>query len=135
MMEFVLWVIFTKIVSKVVIICHYFIDGYYWWLLLMIDDYYWLLMMIICYCNKTNCSSSIYKVIRPVLNFFFFYDMISQALKSTKKHQKAPKHTKKYENALKSTTNLRFINLNSLTQDLSIRHKFIKLKRHLSGKK
>ena len=31
-------------------------------------------------------SSSIYKVIRPVLNFFFFYDKISQALKSTKKH-------------------------------------------------
>ena len=31
-------------------------------------------------------SSSVYKVIRPVLNFFFFYDKISQALKSTKKH-------------------------------------------------
>ena len=31
--------------------------------------------------------SSIYKeVIRPVLNFFFFYEKISQALKSTKKH-------------------------------------------------
>ena len=46
-----------------------------------------LLLMIICYCNKTNFSSSIYKVIRPVLNFlFFFYDKISQVQKSTKKH-------------------------------------------------
>ena len=43
--------------------------------------------MIICYCNKTNFSSSIYKVFRPVLNFLFFYDKISQiqkALKSAK---------------------------------------------------
>ena len=57
MMEFILWVIFTKIVSKVVIICDYFIDNYwwlliiidnyYWWLMIIIDDYYWLLMMII----------------------------------------------------------------------------------------
>ena len=32
-------------------------------------------------------SSNINEVIRPVLNFlFFFYDKISQALKSTKKH-------------------------------------------------
>ena len=39
-----------------------------------------------------NWSSSIYKVIRPVLNFlFFFYDKISQVQKSTKKHQKALK--------------------------------------------
>ena len=38
-------------------------------------------------CEKINCSSSIYKVIRPVLNFlFFFYDKISQVQKSTKKH-------------------------------------------------
>ena len=29
-------------------------------------------------------SSSIYGVIRPVLNFFFFYDKISQALKALK---------------------------------------------------
>ena len=55
-----------------------------------------------------------------VLNFlFFFYDKISQALKSTKKHQKAPKGTKKHQKVLKNTTNLRFI----------------KLKKHLSGKK
>ena len=48
-------------------------------------------------------SSSIYKVIRPVLNFllFFFYDKILPARKSAKKHQKA----------LKSTANLRFIDL------------------------
>ena len=39
-----------------------------------------------------NWSSSIYKVIRPVLNFlFFFYDKILQVQKSTKKHQKALK--------------------------------------------
>ena len=35
-----------------------------------------------------HLSSSIYEVIRPVLNFlfFFFYDKISQVQKSTKKH-------------------------------------------------
>ena len=42
-------------------------------------------------------SSNINEVIRPVLNFlFFFYDKISQALKSTKKYQKALKSTKKH---------------------------------------
>ena len=50
-----------------------------------------------------NWSSSIYKVIRPVLNFlFFFYDKILQVQKSTKKHQKALKSTKKHQKALKS---------------------------------
>ena len=73
-------------------------------------------------CNETHCSSNIYKVIRPVLNFF--YNKISQAPKSTKKHQKA----------LKSTANLRFINLRFIDQDLSIRRKFIRFKRYLSGK-
>ena len=45
-----------------------------------------------------SVSSSIYKVIRPILNFFlfFFYDKISQAPNSTKKHYKALKSTKKY---------------------------------------
>ena len=60
-------------------------DDYYgdYLLLLMIIDDYLLLLMIICYCNKTNFTSSIYKVIRPVFNFFFFfYDKISQALKA-----------------------------------------------------
>ena len=47
-------------------------------------------------------SISIYRVIRPV-----FYDKISQAPKSTKSTKKHEKHQK----ALKSTTNLRFINL------------------------
>ena len=64
MMEFILWVIFIKIVSKGVIICDYCIDDYlwlliiidnYWFLLIIIigdwllfdDDFYWLLMMII----------------------------------------------------------------------------------------
>ena len=32
------------------------------------------------------------EVIRPILNFFFFYDKISQVQKSTKKHQKALKN-------------------------------------------
>ena len=32
-----------------------------------------LLLVIICYCNKTNFSSSIYKAIRPILNFLFFF--------------------------------------------------------------
>ena len=61
-------------------------------LLMIIDDYLLLLMivllllMIICYCNKSNFSSSINGVTIPVLNFFFFYDKISQVQKSTKKH-------------------------------------------------
>ena len=63
------------------------IDDYYWWLIIITDSWWWLLLIIICYCNKTNFSSSIYKVIRPVLNLlFFFYDKISQVQKSTKKH-------------------------------------------------
>ena len=47
-----------------------------------------IIMMIIGYCNKTNFSSSINGVIRPVLNFlfFFFYDNISQLQKINKKH-------------------------------------------------
>ena len=67
MMEFMLWVIFTKVVSKVVKICDYFIDDYYWWLLMIIDDdllllmiivdYWWLILMIVRKnCNKTNFS-------------------------------------------------------------------------------
>ena len=44
--------------------------------------------------NKVD-SSIIIEVIRPVLNFFF-YDKISQVQKSTKKHQKALKSTKKH---------------------------------------
>ena len=51
-------------------------------------------------------SSSIYGVIRPVLNFFFFYDKISQAPKDTRKHQKAAKSTKKHQKALKGTKRL-----------------------------
>ena len=63
-----------------------------WWLLLLIidDDYYWWLLLLTIIkkdCNKTNYSSSINKVIRPILNILFFvYDKISQAPKSTKKH-------------------------------------------------
>ena len=69
------------------------IDDYYWWL--FDDDY--LMMIIKKDCNKTNCSSGIYKVIRPVLNFLsFFYDKISQALKSTQKHSKELKSTKRH---------------------------------------
>ena len=42
---------------------------------------------------KYYTSSNINEVIRPVLNFlFFFYDKISQVQKSTKKHQKALKN-------------------------------------------
>ena len=66
-------------------------------------------------CDKINFGSNINEVIRPVLNFlFFFFDFTS-----TKKHQIALKSTKKHQKALKNTTNLRFI----------------KLKKHLSGKK
>ena len=43
--------------------------------------------------NKT--SSNINEVIRAVLNFLlFFYEKISHAQKSTKKHKKAPANTK-----------------------------------------
>ena len=74
-------------------------DDYYCFIILLlliivIDDYL-LLLMIICYCNKTNFSSSINEVISPVLNFlFFFHDKISQVQKSMTKHQKALKSTK-----------------------------------------
>ena len=45
----------------------------------IIDNYYgWLFVIVM----KINVSSSIYKVIRPVSNFFFFYDKISQTLKA-----------------------------------------------------
>ena len=129
MMEFILWVIFTKIVSKVVIIKKLWL--FYWWLLLMIIDDYWWLLMIICYwwlllmiikkdCNKTNCSSIYKEVIRSFfILFIFFYDKISQAPKGTKRyqiapnstkyHQKAPKGTKRHQRAPKSITNLKFI--------------------------
>ena len=54
-----------------------------------------------------NWSSSIYKVIRPVLNFLFFFTIrfhkYKKALKSTKKHQKALKSTKKHQKAPKGT--------------------------------
>ena len=63
--------------------------------------------------DKINFSSNINEVIRPVLIFLFF------DFTKTKKHQIAPKSTKKHQEALKNTTNLRFI----------------KLKKHLSGKK
>ena len=45
-------------------------------------------------------SSNGNKVIRPVLNFLFFFTIrfhkYKKALKSTKKHQKAPKSIKKH---------------------------------------
>ena len=69
----------------------------YWLLLIIIIDYWWWLLMIIKkYCNKTNSSSSIYKFIRPVLNFLFFFKIRFH------KHRKAQKSTKKHEKALKS---------------------------------
>ena len=59
------------------------VDDYYWlllwwlfvivddyrWLFVIIDDYYWWLFVIVI----KNFSSSIYKVIRPVFNSFFFF--------------------------------------------------------------
>ena len=59
------------------------------------DGDYMLLLMIICYCNKANFSSSIYKVIRPVLNFLLFFFTIR-----FHKHQKALKSTKSTINIL-----------------------------------
>ena len=55
-------------------------------------------------CNKTNFSSNINEVIRAVLNFLlFFYEEISHAQISTKKHKNAQKSTKTYKKAQKST--------------------------------
>ena len=68
--------------------------------------------------DKINFSSNINEVIRPVLIFLFLFLFFFDFTK-TKKHQIAPKSTKKHQEALKNTTNLRFI----------------KLKKHLSGKK
>ena len=65
---------------------------------MIVDDYLmmiiiWLLLLLLMIikkdCNKINCSSSTYKVIRPVLNFLFFFTIRFH------KHQKAPKSTKK----------------------------------------
>ena len=69
------------------IVIDYYYGDYLLLLIIVIDDYL-LLLMIICYCNKTNFSSSIYKVVRPVLKFLFFFTMrfhkYKKALKSTK---------------------------------------------------
>ena len=68
------------------IVIDYYYGDYLLLLMIVIDDY--LLLMIICYCNKTKFSSSIYKVIRPVLKFLFSLMMrfhkYKKALKSTK---------------------------------------------------
>ena len=49
-----------------------------------------LLLMIICYCNKTNFSSSISEVIRLVWFFFMIrfhkYKKALKGIKDTKKH-------------------------------------------------
>ena len=68
--------------------CSFSIDNYLLLLMIVIDSYYH---------DKINFNSIIIEVVRPVLNFLlFFYDKISQALKSTKNHQKALKSTKKH---------------------------------------
>ena len=57
--------------------------------------------------NSVCTSSNINEVIRPVLNFlFFFHDKISQVQKSTKKHQKAPKSTKKHQKTQEALKNI-----------------------------
>ena len=54
-------------------------------------------------CNKMNFSSNINEVIRAVLNFLlFFYEEISHAQISTKKHKNAQKRTKKHKKAQKA---------------------------------
>ena len=54
-------------------------------LIIVIDDYL-LLLMIICYCNKTNFSSSVNEVIRPVFFLTIRFYKYKKALKSIKKH-------------------------------------------------
>ena len=98
MMEFIVWVIFTKIMSQVIIIKKIVIIKKI--LIIEKDRDYWKRLW------EDKFSSNINEVIRPVLNFlllFFFYDKISQVIKSAKRI----KGTKKYKN----TTNLRSINL------------------------
>ena len=64
------------------------IDDYYF---MIIDD--WLLLWLLKKIVIANFSSSINEVIRSVC---FFLCKISQVQKSTKKHQKALKSTKKH---------------------------------------
>ena len=74
-----------------------------------------------CCAINFNTGSNINEVIKVSFNLFiFFSDKISQVQKSTKKHKKALKSTKKYKN----TTNLRFIDIRFINL------KFIKLKKH-----
>ena len=81
MVEFILWVIFTQIVSQVVIVKKIVIVEKNWnnW--------------------KGIFSSNINEFIKTVLNLFFFYEKILHAQKAQKhekhqKAQKAPKNTK-----------------------------------------
>ena len=74
MMEFILWVISTKIVSQVaiikkIVIILMIIDNYCRLLLIIINDYYWWLLKKT---DKINFSSNIIEVIRIVLNFFYY---------------------------------------------------------------
>ena len=99
MMEFILWVIFTKNSVKSCNNkknCDYFIDDCYWWLLIIVDDY--LVIIIIMVVIKKDPNKLILVVVYIGLlgqfETFFFYDKISQVQKSTKKHQKELKNTK-----------------------------------------
>ena len=112
MMEFILWVIFTKNSVKSCNNkknCDYFIDGCYWWLLIIVDDY--LVIIIIMVVIKKDPNKLILVVVYIGLlgqfeTFFFTirFHKYKKALKSTKKHQR-------HQKALKSTTNVRFIDL------------------------
>ena len=78
-------------------------------------------------------SYNIIEVIRTVLNFFFFYDKISQvqkSIKSTKKHQKAIKNTKKAPKGNKKHLSEK----KELFYDKTLQA-LKSIKKHLSGKR
>ena len=82
-------------------------------------------------CNKMNFSSNINEVIRAVLNFLlFFYEEISHAQISIKKHKKAQKSTKTYKKAPKvqKHNQAKVQNANKRTKIKNA------LKKHLRGK-
>ena len=129
MMEFMLWVIFSKVVSQVVIIKKI---GIIIVVIVIIAIIIIIIIIIVRLLKKNWCywkrwdkfSSNVDEVIKSVLNIFF-YDKILHKKKSIKIKQGTKKHWK----APKNTTNLRFIKI----KFIDIR--FIKLKKHLRSKR
>ena len=87
MMEFILWVIFTKNSVKSCNNkknCDYFIDDYYWWLLIIVDDYLVIIIIMVVIKKVPNKLILVVVYIGLLGQFetFSFYDKISQVQKS-----------------------------------------------------